>query len=54
MINHLAERGTIDPARFYDSPFTDLNDQGIKGVFPQAAVTKILEVVANIRRSAAA
>jgi type I restriction enzyme R subunit len=54
VINHLTERGTIDPARFYDSPFTDLNDQGINGVFPQAAVTKILEVVADIRISAAA
>lgn len=54
VINHLSERGTIDPARFYDSPFTDLNDQGINGVFPPAEVTRILEVVADIQRSAAA
>jgi type I restriction enzyme R subunit len=41
VINHLTERGVIDPARFYESPYTDLSDQGISGVFPQAVVQDI-------------
>jgi hypothetical protein len=52
--NEQAGTISLNQLDIYDSPFTDRNDQGIKGVFPQAAVTKILEVVANIRRSAAA
>ena len=30
-INHLTERGVIEPRLFYESPFTDLNAQGIDG-----------------------
>ncbi len=53
-INYLTERGLIDPARFYDSPFTDLNDQGISGVFPVADVQTIIKVIDGIRLAAVA
>ncbi len=51
-INFLTERGTIDPARFYDSPFTDLSDQGISGVFPDEDVQRVVAVVRDLRLAA--
>jgi type I restriction enzyme R subunit len=54
LINHLTEQGVVDPARFYESPYTDLSDQGISGVFPEADVQSIIAVVNDIRLSAVA
>ncbi len=54
VINHRTERGVIDPAWFYESPYTDLSDQGISGVFPQADVQTIIAVVTEIRLKAVA
>jgi type I restriction enzyme R subunit len=53
-INYLTEQGSIDPARFYDSPFTDLNDQGISGIFPAEQVQQIIKVVHDLRTAAVA
>jgi type I restriction enzyme R subunit len=53
-INYLTERGAIAPARFYESPFTDLNDLGINGVFPGEDAGKFIEVVEGIRLAAVA
>jgi type I restriction enzyme R subunit len=53
-INYLTERGAIAPARFYESPFTDLNDLGINGVFPGEDASKFIEVVEGIRLAAVA
>ena len=54
LINHLTEQGVVDPARFYESPYTDLSDQGISGVFPEADVQSIIAVVNDIRLRAVA
>jgi hypothetical protein len=54
LINHLTEQGLVDPARFYESPYTDLSDQGISGVFPEADVQRIIAVVNDIRLKAVA
>ena len=54
VINHLTEKGIIDLARFYESPYTDLSDQGISGVFPQDDVQRIIAVVTEIRLKAVA
>ncbi len=54
IIDFLTERGMIDPRRFYESPFTDFDDQGISGVFPQADVQEIVRIVKQIRDTAAA
>lgn len=53
-INYLTERGAIAPARFYESPFTDLSDLGINGVFPGEDAGKFIEVVEGIRLAAVA
>jgi len=49
IISYLTKNGTIDKAMLYESPFTDLNDQGISGVFDNDAdlikVVKIIDLI---------
>lgn len=54
IVDYLTERGAMDPRRLYESPFTDIDDQGINGVFPQADVHKIVEVLKGVRERTAA
>jgi type I restriction enzyme, R subunit len=54
IIGYLTERGAMDPRRLYESPFTDLDDQGISGLFPQADVQRIVQVLKDVRGRAAA
>ena len=54
IIDHLTERGAMDPRRLYESPFTDFDDQGVSGVFPQTDVQRIVQVLQNVRERAAA
>ncbi len=54
IVDYLTERGAMDPRRLYESPFTDIDDQGITGVFPQADVHKIFQVLKEVRERAAA
>ncbi|GAA0729018.1 DEAD/DEAH box helicase family protein [Sphingomonas japonica] len=54
IIEHLTERGAMDPRRLYESPFTDLDDQGVSGLFPQADVHNIVKVLSNVRQRAVA
>jgi type I restriction enzyme, R subunit len=30
IIDHLTEKGAMEPRRLYESPFTDLDDQGVR------------------------
>jgi type I restriction enzyme R subunit len=54
IINHLTERGTMDLTRLYESPFTDIDDQGVSGVFPAVDVKLLLEVLDSVREKATA
>lgn len=54
IVDHLTERGAMDPRRLYESPFTDFDDQGVSGVFPQADVHLIVQVLHDVRARAAA
>ncbi|MCF6198600.1 MAG: DEAD/DEAH box helicase family protein [Hyphomicrobiaceae bacterium] len=54
IINHLTERGVMEPARLYESPFTDLDDQGINGVFPLADVKALVNLLKTVRERAVA
>jgi type I restriction enzyme, R subunit len=55
IIDHLTDKGAMDPRRLYESPFTDLDDQGVSGVFPiQADVARIVQVLDQVRGRAAA
>lgn len=55
IIDHLTETGAMEPSRLYESPFTDLDDQGVSGVFPmQADVLGIVAVLTQVKGRAAA
>ncbi len=54
IIDHLTENGAMEPKRLYESPFTDLDDQGVGGLFPQADVLQIVNVLNDVRLRAAA
>ncbi|MFZ4807584.1 MAG: DEAD/DEAH box helicase family protein [Hyphomicrobiaceae bacterium] len=54
IIEHLTERGAMDPRRLYENPFTDFNDQGVGGLFAPAEVQQLLEILGSVRSKAAA
>lgn len=54
IIEHLTELGAMDPRRLYESPFTDFDDQGVSGVFPQADVRQIVQLIKDVAGRAAA
>ena len=54
IIDYLTERGVMDPRRLYESPFTDLDDQGVSGIFAAAEVKELVQILREIRRRAAA
>lgn len=54
IIEHLCESGTIDPRRFYESPFTDIDAGGVEGLFQPQQVKDLIEIVRTIEKTAAA
>jgi len=54
VIDHLTERGVMDPRRLYESPFTDFDDEGVTGVFSMDDAKVIAKILRQIERRAAA
>ena len=54
IVQYLTENGTMDAARLYESPFTDISQQGPEAVFPVAKVTELVRVLDDIRERARA
>ena len=54
IISFLSKNGIIDKSMFYESPFTDQNDQGIDGIFDLDRKNKILNIVEQINYNAIA
>lgn len=54
VVDYLTERGVMEPRRLYESPFTDLADQGVSGLFAPAEVKSLVAVLEEIRARAAA
>jgi type I restriction enzyme R subunit len=54
LLNHLTERGYIDPKLLYESPYTDLDDQGVSGVFGPAEVKELIGLLKSVKGRAAA
>lgn len=53
IISYLTQNGTIDKRMLYEAPFTDLNDQGISGVFDDDAdLIKIVKIIDVINKNA--
>lgn len=51
LIDYLCQNGTIDKDMLFDKPFTNIDDQGVAGVFPQQA-GKIISIVDSINANA--
>jgi type I restriction enzyme R subunit len=54
IINSLCENGVVDPKSFYESPYTDLDDMGINGLFDPTQTAQIVSLVRSINETAAA
>lgn len=52
IINFLNKNGTIDPKMLFESPFTDIHDQGIMGIFDQGDAGKIINIIKGINGNA--
>ncbi len=51
IIEHLVVNGTIDERLLYESPYTDIHQMGIEGIFPKMA-DQIFALIRDINRSA--
>ncbi len=54
IVNHLTERGVIDAAMLYQSPFTDLTPHGPDGLFEPAQVDLLFQILDKVRTNALA
>ena len=54
IIDHLVDAGRVEPRRFYESPFTDIHEGGLADVFPPETGRRIVEIVREIDKTAAA
>jgi type I restriction enzyme R subunit len=54
IVNHLTEHGTMEAARLYESPFTDLTPRGPEGLFSQPAIDELIAVFERVRQTAIA
>lgn len=48
IIDYLTERGTIDPEKLFEPPFTEIHDQGILGVFDELKTNELIQIINNI------
>jgi type I restriction enzyme, R subunit len=54
IVQYLTENGVMEAARLYESPFTDINQQGPAAVFSASKVTEMVSVLEEIRSRAVA
>ncbi|NJM06102.1 hypothetical protein HC891_07710 [Candidatus Gracilibacteria bacterium] len=54
IIDSLTEQGVMDPARLYESPFTDADPLGVEGIFKDAQVIELIDILNDVRMRAVA
>ena len=52
IISFLTQNGTIDKEMLFEIPFTNINDQGITGVFDEIMVGKIVKIIDKVNENA--
>ena len=48
----MTDNGIVDPARLYESPYTDLTATGPEAIFTDAEVDHIVEILNTVRANA--
>ncbi len=54
IIDHLTEKGQVEPRLLYESPFTDFDPMGVAGVFGDADTKAVIAILDEVRKRAAA
>ena len=54
IINHLTEKGIIEPGLLYQSPFTDISPRGPEDIFSSNNVTQLIDIINEVRETAIA
>lgn len=54
IVKHLTEHGVMEPARLYESPFTDLTPHGPDGLFSSGQVDELVSILNTVRATAIA
>ena len=54
VVQELTQSGVMEPDRLFEQPFTNLHSAGPMGIFPQATVLQIVQVLEGIRERAVA
>lgn len=54
VVQELTQSGVMEPDRLFEQPFTNLHSAGPMGIFPQATVLQIVQILEGIRERAAA
>jgi type I restriction enzyme R subunit len=52
MVDHLTQRGWMEPSALYESPFTDMSPRGVEGLFASKEVEQLIGVLASVRQHA--
>ena len=52
IITYLTKNGTIEKKMLFDAPFTNVNDQGLFGVFDDSDVAKVIRIIDVINENA--
>ncbi len=54
IVDHLTDRGVMEPRLLYESPFIDINPLGVEGVFGQQDAAEVISIIDSVNRRAAA
>ncbi|HEY9170441.1 MAG TPA: DEAD/DEAH box helicase family protein [Lutibacter sp.] len=52
IITYLTKNGTIEPSMLFEPPFTDMNDQGLMGIFDDGDAHKVISIIEKINLNA--
>lgn len=52
IISYLTKNGTIEPSMLFEPPFTDINDQGLMGIFDDSDAHKVISIIESINENA--
>ncbi len=54
VINYLSMNGVIDPGKLFEAPFTELNAEGITGLFEMDTAQRIIRLIEEVNENAVA